>query len=80
MDVLECLKKHGQCLDFEIAHEMGVPLASVRDRLEDLANRGEIIKCRVTRFARNEPVEFWQCRVAGYVPPKAPGRKPTVAP
>ena len=36
MDVLQCLKKYGQRLDLEIAKEMGVPLATVRQRLSDL--------------------------------------------
>ena len=73
------MKKHGQCLDLQIAEETGMPLVSVRNRLEDLARRGEIIKCLVTRFDRGKPVHSWQCRVAGYAPPKVAGRKPTSA-
>ena len=76
MDVLECLRKHGQCLDLEISEETGMTLASVRSRLDDLAKKGEIITCRVTRFDRGKPVHSWQCRVAGYAPPKNSGRKP----
>jgi hypothetical protein len=76
MDILECVKKHGQCLDLQIAEETGLPLASVRTRLEHLAGAGEIIKCEVTRFERDKSIHSWQCRVAGYVPPRAPGRKP----
>jgi predicted ArsR family transcriptional regulator len=74
MDVLECLKAHGQCLDLQIAEETGIPLARVRTRLEDLARNGDIIKCSVTRFTRGTPVHSWQCRIAGYAPPRAPGR------
>ena len=29
-DILQCLKKYGQRLDLEIAKEMGIPLATVR--------------------------------------------------
>ncbi len=75
MDVLECLKKYGQRLDLEIAKETGVPLATVRMRLAGLAATGAIITCNLTRFERGKRIEAWQCRVSGYVPPPAPGRK-----
>ena len=74
-DILECLKKHGQRLDSEIAKEIGVPLATVRQRLAGLAARGAIVTCRLTRFDNGKRTESLQCRVSGYVPPPAPGRK-----
>ncbi len=77
IDTLQCLKRHGERLDSEIADEMGVPLAMVRQRLARLAAAGEIITCNLTRFEGGNPVEALVCRVAGYVPPRAPGRKPT---
>ncbi|HTS20353.1 MAG TPA: hypothetical protein VMN79_00970 [Casimicrobiaceae bacterium] len=74
--VLECLTKHGQRLDSEIAEEIGVPLAKVRQQLASLAATGEIITCNLTRFEKNgKRIEALQCRVSGYVPPLAPGRK-----
>ncbi len=73
--ILECLKKYGQQLDTEIAKETGVPLATVRMRLAGLAAAGEIITCNLTRFEQGKRIEAWQCRVSGYVPPRAPGRK-----
>ena len=39
-EVLACLKKYGQRLDLEIAKEMGMPLATVRQRLAGLAVAG----------------------------------------
>jgi hypothetical protein len=33
IETLQCLKKYGQRLDLEIAKEMGVPLAIVRQQL-----------------------------------------------
>ena len=75
LTVLECLKKHGQRLDLEIANETGVPLAIVRDQLAGLAAMGQVIMCSLTRFERGKRIDAWQCRVAGYVPPPAPGRK-----
>ncbi len=75
-DILQCLKKYGQRLDLEIAKEMGIPLATVRQRLTDLAATGAVIKCNLTRYENGKTIEAWQCRVSGYVPPLAPGRKP----
>jgi predicted ArsR family transcriptional regulator len=79
MDVLQCLKKYGQRLDLEIAKEMGIPLATVRQRLADLVASGAIIKCNLTRYEGGKTIEAWQCRVSGYVPPLAPGRKAKTA-
>ena len=75
LKVLECLKEHGQRLDLEIAKETGVPLAIVRDQLAALAATGEVIVCSLTRFEHGKRIDAWQCRVSGYVPPPAPGRK-----
>jgi predicted ArsR family transcriptional regulator len=75
LEILECLKKHGQRLDLEIAKEMGVPLATVRERLAGLAATGEVITCSLTRFENGKRIDAWQCRVSGYVPPMAAGRK-----
>jgi predicted ArsR family transcriptional regulator len=75
VEILQCLKKYGQRLDLEIAKEMGVPLATVRQRLTGLVASGAIIKCDLTRFEGGKRIDAWQCRVSGYVPPLAPGRK-----
>ncbi len=74
-EILECLKRHGQRLDSEIAEETGVAPATVRDRLAALAASGAIITCRLIRFDNGKRIEALQCRVSGYVPPLAPGRK-----
>lgn len=74
--ILECLKRHGQLLDSEIASETGISLKNVRATLLDLSVRGEISRCNVTRYSNGQPVEAIQCRISGYVPPAAPGRKP----
>ena len=74
-ETLQCLKKYGQRLDLEIAKEMGVPLATVRRRLTDLAATHAVIMCNLTRFENGKRIDAWQCRVSGYIPPVAPGRK-----
>jgi predicted ArsR family transcriptional regulator len=75
VEVLECLRKHGQRLDLEIAKETGVPLKAVRETLTALAATGAVITCTLTRFERGKRIDAWQCRISGYVPPPAPGRK-----
>ena len=74
--VLECLRKHGQRLDHEIAAETGLELADVRFSLEALVKVGAVLTCKLTRFERGRRMEALQCRFAGYFPPRAPGRKP----
>ena len=75
-ETLQCLKKHGQRLDLEIAKEMKVPLATVRQHLTTLVARREAIVCKTIRFDNGRQIEAWQGRISGYVPPPAPGRKP----
>jgi predicted ArsR family transcriptional regulator len=75
-DILNCLKKHGERLDSEIAEEIGMPLAAVRQGLAGLATTGLVVKCNLTRFEGGRRIEGWLCRVSGYIPPAAPGRKP----
>lgn len=74
--ILQCLKKHGQLLDSEIATATGIPLAKVRGELSGLSERGEISRCSITRYNKGKAIEGFLCRIAGYVPPPAPGRKP----
>jgi predicted ArsR family transcriptional regulator len=75
-EILQCLKKHGQRLDLEIAKEMHMPLATVRKHLTALADRREAIVCKTIQFQNGREIEAWQGRVSGFVPPAAPGRKP----
>jgi len=73
--ILEYLKKHGQRLDSEIARDTGIPLATVRQRVEGLRASGDVITCDVTRFDGGKPIQGWVCRISGYTPPPAAGRK-----
>ena len=78
-DVLQCLKKYGQRLDVEIAEEIRVPVAAVRERLAELSAAGAVVMCRLTRYEGARTIEAWQCRLSGFVPAPAPGRKPKAA-
>jgi len=74
--VLEYLKKHGQLLDFDIAAATNISLDDVRASLSELSARGDISRCTVTSYVKGKAVEGFQCRLSGYVPRPAPGRKP----
>ena len=80
INVMDCLKKYGQRLDLEIAKETGVPLEIVRERLAALVASGAVITCALTRFENGKRIDAWQCRMAGYIPPRSPGRKPVPKP
>ena len=74
--ILKYLRENGQQLDREIAKATGISLVQVRSSLSDLSTRGEISRCSVTRFNDGKAIEGMLCRIAGTIPPKAPGRKP----
>lgn len=78
--IFDHIKKHGQVCDAEIAQALGLGLAKVRSSLSALSATGQISCCTVTRFKNGKPVEEIQCRVSGYIPPAAPGRKPNARP
>ena len=73
--ILECLKKHGERLDSEIAAETGMPIALVRERAAGLAATGAVVTCNLTRFENGKRIDARLYRVSGYIPPAAPGRK-----
>lgn len=76
-EVFLALKKHGQMLDLDIAAAIGIAPDEVRTCLAEMSARGEIFCCNVTRFPDGEPVQALQCRISGYMPPPASGRKPS---
>jgi hypothetical protein len=74
--IVELLKVQGQMLDSELAAATGLSLRQVRAVLADMTARGEIMGCNVILYRNDKPVEALQCRLSGYVPRAAPGRKP----
>jgi predicted ArsR family transcriptional regulator len=74
-EILQYLKNHGERLDSEIAAATGMSLASVRRGMSDLSARGDVMMCRSIRFKDGQQIEGMSCRVSGYIPPAAPGRK-----
>jgi DNA-binding Lrp family transcriptional regulator len=75
-DILKYLKNRGEQLDTEIAAATGLSLENVRQRVTKLSAAGEVMVCRSIRFDNGKQKEQMLCRIAGYIPPAAPGRKP----
>jgi len=74
-EILQYLKNHGEQLDTEIAVATGISLTNVRLHVTELAARGEVMACHSIRFDKGKKIEGISCRLAGYIPPAAPGRK-----
>jgi len=74
-EILQYLKKHGERLDTEIAVATGTSLADVHLHLSHLAAKREVMVCRSIRFEEGREIEGISCRLVGYIPPAAPGRK-----
>lgn len=73
--ILQHLKKHGESLDVDIAETAGITLDETRAYLAQLSANGEIMTYHSTRFESGEKIEGIRCRLAGFIPPHAPGRK-----
>lgn len=73
--ILEYLQHSGERLDSEIAAATGLSLANVRLGVTDLQARGAVMVCRSIRYKDGKEVNAMLCRVSGYIPPAAPGRK-----
>ena len=75
-EIFNYLKQKGERLDTEIAAATGIPLADVRIHLSELSKIGDVIMCHTTRYIDGKKIEGMLCRVAGFTPTAAPGRKP----
>ncbi|MDD3528387.1 MAG: ArsR family transcriptional regulator [Gallionellaceae bacterium] len=75
-EILQYLKDHGDRLDSEIVTGTGIALENVCLCLAKLSDRGDVVMCRTTRYSEGRQVEGMLCRVSGYFPRAAPGRKP----
>jgi len=77
-EILKYLKTHGERLDTEIAEAMGMSLAKVRIQLTELSAEGEIMTCHTIKFEKGKKIEGLSCRLSGFIPKAAPGRKSKV--
>ncbi len=74
-EILKYLKKHGEKPDAEIAEGAGLSLSKTRNYLAELAAKHEVVLCDSIRFEKGKKIEGILCRVSGFIPPAAPGRK-----
>jgi DNA-binding IclR family transcriptional regulator len=74
-EILQYLKTRGERLDSEIAEATGIPLAKVRIHLRELTDKGDVMSCHSTRYEKGKKIEGIRCRISGFIPPAAPGRK-----
>ena len=77
-DILQYLKLNGEQLDSQIAAATGISLAKVRASVSELSARGDVIVCRSIRFKEGKQIEAMLCRMSGFTPPAAAGRKSKV--
>lgn len=73
--ILQYLKVHGERLDTEIAEATGISLTTAQIFLSELTANGLIMSCHLIRFENDKKIEGLTCRLAGYIPQPAPGRK-----
>jgi len=74
-EILKYLKMNGQKLDIDVAEATGISLTDVRSKLTELATKGKIMTCHLTRYDNKKTLENISCRISGFIPPAAPGRK-----
>lgn len=74
-EILQYLKTRGERLDSEIAEATGIPLSKVRIHLKELTDKGDVMSCHSTRYEKGKKIEGIRCRISGFIPPAAPGRK-----
>lgn len=78
VQIIQYLKKHGQKLDREIAKDTGISLPQVRMTILELERSKAVSSCNVINFESGVAIEGLLCRISGYIPPAAPGRKAAV--
>jgi len=74
-EILQYLKSHGERLDTDIAIATGISLANVHLHLAELAAKREVMACHSIKFENGRKIEGISCRLTGYIPRAAPGRK-----
>ena len=74
-EIMQYLKESGERFDAEIAIGTGLSVANVKARLAELSAKGEVIMCHSIQFKDGKRIEGMRCRLAGYIPAAAPGRK-----
>ena len=74
-NVFNCVKKHGQIIDWQIAKELNLSTQEVGVLIGQLKESNKLYTCDIITFENGEEMKGLLCRVSGYAPPGAPGRK-----
>lgn len=74
-EILQYLKKRGECSDTEIAEAAGLALSDVHFHLAELKGKNQIMVCHSIKFVKGKEVESIICRISGYNLPKKTGAK-----
>ena len=75
LSILKHLKSHGEQLDVDIAVAVSIPLDKTRSYLAQLTAEREVMTYHSTQFVEGRKIEGIRCRLVGYTPPYASGRK-----
>jgi hypothetical protein len=79
-DLFDCVKRHGQIIDRQLAKELGLPLDEVRAVVYQLQASNKLYTCDIINFEDGVEVKGLLCRVSCFSPKASPGRKPGVKP
>jgi len=73
--ILQFLKNNGEQLDAEIAAAAGLSLTETRNRISQLAAKGEVMAYHSTRFLEGQRIEGLRCSITRRTFPAQPSRK-----
>jgi hypothetical protein len=79
-DLFDCVKRHGQIIDRQLAKELGLTLDEVRSLVHQLQVKNKLYTCDIINFEDGVEVKGLLCRVSCFSPKASPGRKPGVKP
>jgi DNA-binding transcriptional ArsR family regulator len=77
-EILQYLNQHGEQFDTDIAKATGIAIPALHRHLAELTAKGAIMSCHTIRFEGKKKIEGISCRIAGFIPKAAPGRKSKV--
>ena len=75
-NIMKYLRNNGEQLDADISRALNVPMTQLQPTFTQLAESGELICCKVTRFINGKKIEGTSYRLSCDLPTPARGRKP----
>lgn len=79
-DLFDCVKRHGQIIDRQLAKELGLTLDEVRALVYQLQASNKLYTCDIINFEDGVEVKGLLCRMSCFMPKGSPGRKPAIKP